>query len=296
MGYKVDFGKVYATAVEHEFRFKIFAENLMKIERHNMRYDEGKETYFTGINKFTDMLHSEFVETMLMDVEEHEGPADVKPLPQVEVPDSFDWRPKGAVTPIKDQGACGSCWAFSAIASTEGAHFIQTGKLVSLSEQNVMDCQTACYSCGGGWEYKGLQYIAQNGGVDTEESYPYTARDGSCHFDPNNVGAVTTGVKYTVPYDEDDLKNAVATIGPISVGIDASPFGSYSGGILKTMACSTSANHAVTVVGYGTENGQDYWLVKNSWGKSWGEEGYVRMARNYNNMCGIAKKPCYPSV
>jgi len=217
------------------------------------------------------------------------------------LPDAIDWRDQGYVTAVKDQGNCGSCWAFSVTGALEGQHKRATGVLVSLSEQNLLDCDDKNYGCDGGLVDVSFRYIKENGGIDTEASYPYRARaQRACHFNRSTVGATETGYVQLKRGDEEVLKMAVATQGPISVAIDASPrsFELYKSGVYNDAACSSDKmNHCVLLVGYGTDpiHG-DYWLVKNSWGMKWGEEGYIRMARDKGNMCGIANEAMYPLV
>ncbi|KAG1696136.1 Cathepsin L [Nymphon striatum] len=219
----------------------------------------------------------------------------------LDLPKTVDWRKEGLVTGVKNQGACGSCWAFSTTGSLEGQHKKKTGKLVSLSEQNLVDCSWAegNLGCGGGLMDSAFQYIKKNKGIDSESSYPYQAEDEKCKYKKADDSAKVTGFVDIPNGDENALKKAVATVGPISVAIDANhpEFMSYSSGILDIPTCSSvDLDHGVLAVGYGTENGKDYWLVKNSWGTSWGMSGYVKMTRNKDNQCGIASKSSYPLV
>lgn len=217
------------------------------------------------------------------------------------LPASIDWRDKGAVTNIKNQRHCGSCWSFAATGAIEGQHFLKTGELLSLSEQNLIDCSRSNgnHGCGGGLTTHGYQYVMQMG-IKSEEAYPYEAFEGDCR---DYVHSPITKVHSFVSIpegDEESLKEALATIGPVAVSIDASGynFHHYKSGIYYDDYCSnTHTNHAVLVVGYGTdEHDRDYYIVKNSWGTSWGEDGYFKLIRNHNNHCGIAKRASYPIV
>merc|ERR1719192_313789 len=220
---------------------------------------------------------------------------------------TVNWIEKGYVTHVKDQGEyCGSCWAFSATGSIEGAHFKSTGKLVSLSEQNLMDCSKVNKGCKGGFAVDAFKYVIAVGGIDNEASYPYnckncneTTPDKTCKFNFSDVGATISSFKRIPANSEMDLQKASATVGPISVAIDAKlpTFTFYKSGVYYDRNCSsTHLGHGVLVVGYGTQGNEDYWLVKNSWGVTWGENGYIKMARNKNNACGIASDASYPVV
>jgi cathepsin L len=213
-----------------------------------------------------------------------------------------DWRQKGYVTPVKNQGQCGSCWAFSATGSLEGQTFKKTGKLVSLSEQQLVDCSGKFGNdgCNGGMVDSAFAYIKANGGLDTEESYPYLAKDDQCHFNPQAVGAKDTGFTDIEQGSESQLQEAVASNGPVSVAIDASheTFQFYKSGVYNEPECSSSQlDHGVLVVGYGqSDAGEAFWIVKNSWGPTWGDSGYIMMSRNKNNQCGIASSASFPLV
>lgn len=308
--WKAMHSKNYSHVMEEKFRMKIYMENRVKIARHNQQAHSGEKSYFMKMNHYGDLLHHEFV--ALMNGFDHAAHRELRASGQsdaitylppafVEIPESVDWREHGAVTPVKDQGQCGSCWAFSTTGSLEGQHFRKTGKLVSLSEQNLVDCSTSFGNngCNGGLMDNAFKYIKANGGIDTEGSYPYEAMDDDCHFNPRSVGADDKGFVDIKPGSETDLARAVATVGPVSIAIDASheTFQFYSHGVYDEPECDESAlDHGVLAVGYGTEDGKDYWLVKNSWSEKWGQDGYIKMSRNRDNQCGIASCASYPVV
>nr|AFQ98385.1 cathepsin L [Rhipicephalus microplus]AGK88364.1 cathepsin L [Rhipicephalus microplus] len=303
--FKTTHKKTYQSHMEELLRFKIFTENSLIIAKHNAKYAKGLVSYKLGMNQFGDLLAHEFARIF----NGHHGtrktggstflpPANVN---DSSLPKAVDWRKKGAVTPVKDQGQCGSCWAFSATGSLEGQHFLKNGELVSLSEQNLVDCSQSFGNngCEGGLMEDAFKYIKANDGIDTEKSYPYEAVDGECRFKKEDVGATDTGYVEIKAGSEDDLKKAVATVGPISVAIDAShsSFQLYSEGVYDEPECSSEdLDHGVLVVGYGVKGGKKYWLVKNSWAESWGDQGYILMSRDNNNQCGIASQASYPLV
>lgn len=301
--FKAQHGKQY-DAKEDAYRRSIWALNLKRVNQHNIEAANGKHRYTVGMNQFADLTSEEFVaiyNSYKSSPKKTVQHTYLKPQ-NVQIPDSVDWRDKGYVTPVKDQGQCGSCWAFSAVASLEGQHFAKTGKLVSLSEQNLVDCSGSFGNegCNGGLMDQAFDYIKANKGIDTEDSYPYKAVDQKCHFKAADVGATVTGYTDIPSGDENALTNAIATIGPISVAIDASnwSFQMYQSGVYDEPNCSTTElDHGVTAVGYGAESdGTKYYIVKNSWNTSWGIKGYILMTRDGSNQCGIATSASYPLV
>nr|AJF94915.1 cathepsin L6 [Nephilengys cruentata] len=289
---------------EDRMRQNMWNDLLRRMFFHNMRYTSKQVPFSMGLNEFSDMDHEEFKNKMTgLDSEKNCQNSSLiyKPPDSPHIPDNVDWRQKGYVTEVQNQGACGACWAFCSIGSLEGQHKRKTGKLVKLSEQNLIDCSKpeGNKGCGGGQMCRALEYAAHTPGVATEASYPFvgTSTDGTCKYANSTVGSPVGGY-LEIPYgDEEALKKAVGLLGPIAAGLDGSPesFRHYSGGIYSDPACSnTTLSHALTVIGYGTEDGTDYWLVKNSWGKSWGQGGFGKLLRNSNNHCGIASRALFP--
>jgi len=287
--------KTYSTD-EFFSRFNTFKANLETIRAHNA---DSTQTFKMGINEFSDLTAAEFKATKLgyihRDNSYYRSKNEVD-LSGVDAPASVDWRNSNAVTPVKNQGQCGSCWAFSTTGSIEGAVAIKTKVLTSLSEQQLVDCshKYGNLGCNGGLMDDGFKYVIANKGLDTEDDYAYTAKGGVCDKtkEAKKHSPITSFVDVKSG-DETALLNAVA-IGPVSVAIEADQlaFQNYKSGILSS-GCGTNLDHGVLVVGYGTENNQDYWIVKNSWGATWGEKGYIRIIRG-KNMCGIAVQPSYP--
>ncbi|XP_064644907.1 procathepsin L-like [Lineus longissimus] len=305
--FKIQHKKQYEES-EETVRRVIWENNLKYIQTHNLEADSGMHTYWLGVNQYADWTSEEFVGFMNGYVmrnrssSEERRPIFMKPSHVTDLPAKVDWRDDGYVTEIKNQGQCGSCWSFSATGSMEGQNFKKTKTLVSLSEQNLMDCskKEGNKGCQGGLMDNAFQYVIKNNGIDTEASYPYTAKNGrKCKYSSDNLGATISSFTDITEGSESDLQSAVATIGPISVAIDAShsSFQLYKTGVYNERRCSsTRLDHGVLAVGYGTYEGKDYWLVKNSWGKSWGMDGYVMMSRNVRNQCGIATSASYPVV
>ncbi|GBM48154.1 Cathepsin L [Araneus ventricosus] len=293
------FGKTYDEQ-EETLRRSILLNRLLSIVKFNLR----NLTYTLGLNKYSDLSHEEYMKHLngyKIGNTSRINPKPFVPPNNTKLPDKVDWRDQGLVTPVKDQGQCGSCWAFSSTGALEGQTKKKTGNLISLSEQNLVDCVSENSGCDGGWMDPAFDQVEKEKGIDTEKSYPYVGIQDSCFFNPLTIGATCKGYVDIPSGDENALKQAVATVGPIAVAIDAEDEGffSYKSGIYDQPNCPNDVGfltHAVLVVGYGTENGLDYWLVKNSWGPTWGMDGYIKMSRNKNNQCGIATKASYPMV
>lgn len=316
--FKDRYNKKYANTVEDKFRFELFVQNKLKIATHNRRQANGLHSYTLGLNKYADMSHHEFVSIMngyKPELRQNTSLEDLHPKvvgeynslnvePNGEMAKYVDWRLNGYVTPVKDQGQCGSCWAFSSTGALEGHYAKKIGAAVDLSEQNLVDCSKKYgnMGCNGGLMENAFKYIRDNHGIDTEESYPYEGHDDKCRFKNRTIGANDKGYVEIPSGNERKLVQAIYTKGPISVAIDASQesFHLYKSGVYDEPNCgneSENLDHGVLVVGYGTDlvHG-DYYIVKNSWSETWGEAGYIKMARNKDNQCGIATNAVYPVV
>jgi len=291
--YVKQFQKQYPT--EEVFaRYNAFKDNMAMIEAH----DESSG-WTMGVNQFTDLTSQEFASIYLgykpRDNEYFRNLNLHVVDPNRPIANDVDWSTKGAVTPVKDQAQCGSCWAFSTTGGVEGAVQIKTGQLVSVSEQQLVDCagSSGNQGCNGGLMDDAFTWIVKNKGIGTEASYPYTARDGSCKTVP--AASTISGFKDIPRSNEKALQSAV-DMQPVSVAIEAdqSGFQHYKSGIFSG-PCGKSLDHGVLAVGYGTDAGKDYWKVKNSWGLSWGDSGYIRLARG-TDLCGIAEAASYPTA
>ncbi|VDK23983.1 unnamed protein product [Taenia asiatica] len=337
IGWKLQHGRVYSEK-EEAYRRGIFARNLLYIKGQNRRFNAGLESYSTGLNQFADLESSEFSERFLGTRPESRAAGKRgriwKALASAaDLPDTVDWRDKNLVTEVKNQGNCGSCWAFSSTGALEGAFAKKTGKLISLSEQQLVDCslKNGNDGCNGGYMSYAFKYLEEHS-IEPESAYPYRATDGPCRYNESLGVGTVTDIGDIPEGNETALMEAVATVGPISIAIDASSLGfmfyrqvatnphlftclrsysfflfvasedsissaHYSHGIYKSHWCSSKfLNHGVLAIGYGKQEGKPYWLVKNSWGTRWGMKGYIMMAKDYHNMCGVASLADFPCV
>jgi cathepsin L len=286
--FKYQHTKIYS-GEEDVTRMNIWHKNVKMVEKHNSE----NHSYTMAINKFSDWTEEEF--QAYLGYQPRGEKTNVKHFQNSATPDAVDFRAEGKVTPPKDQGQCGSCWAFSATGGIEGVWAKNMGELVSVSEQQLVDCAQG--GCNGGHMINGWTSVASNGGIMSEESYPYTAKDGNCHFDDGEVVSHVTGYEEVSPH-ESSMEAALVEIGyPISIGVHAgSSFQHYSSGVYSDNSCKNGQlNHAILVVGYDKTGSEPYWIVKNSWGGAWGDHGYINMKMGIN-ICGIKSDPCYPTM
>lgn len=276
------------TGDEYHFRLGIFLSTSRYIKEFNSK----RHSFRLGLNHLSHLTESEYNSLLGTRVPK------ISDFPRAQssyndVPDSIDWRQLKVVNPVQDQGQCGSCWAFAAVQVAESYWALKSSELIKFSESNIVDCVDVCSGCSGGWSSYGLEYVRrfQHGYFNLLSDYQYVPVTGDCKFDLYpKVGGVGS-IDFAFEYDENDLKSKVGTIGVAAISIDAGhpTFHNYQGGIYDEPACSsTQLDHGVGLVGYGTENNIDYWIVRNSWGNIWGEHGYIRMIRNKDNQCGVA--------
>ena len=286
--------KKYESINEFLARYEVFRRNVMAT------FKEENSLYQTGITKFSDLTKQEFAKIYLNLNYDAMAMANFDPtIVKVSnaAPAAYDWRDYGRVSPVKDQGSCGSCWAFSTVANLEGLYYANKGVMKTFSEQMLVDCDTSDSGCNGGLMEYAFTWLKKNGGIMTDTDYPYKGVKSTCRSDKSKyVDMTITGYKKLgsswstwSAVDEDEVKEFLYETGPLAIALNADPLQTYSSGILDVTStkCPTSGiNHAFTLVGYGTENNVAYWIVKNSWGTSWGEKGYFRIRRG-NGTCGI---------
>ncbi|KAL6841023.1 hypothetical protein ACP4OV_028992 [Aristida adscensionis] len=294
------YGRVYKDAAEKARRYEVFKDNVAFIESFNA----GNHKFWLGANQFADLTNEEFRATKYKGFKPNftrlQTGFRYENLSIDALPTTVDWRTKGAVTPIKNQGQCGCCWAFSAVAAMEGIVKLSTGNLISLSEQELVDCDIHSMDegCEGGWMDSAFDFVIKNGGLTTESGYPYKAVDGKCK-NGSKSAATIKGHEDVPANNEAALMKAVANQ-PVSVAVDAGDrtFQLYSGGVM-TGSCGTELDHGIAAIGYGVESdGTKYWILKNSWGTTWGEHGFLRMEKDISDkrgMCGLAMKASYPT-
>jgi len=298
-GYLSKYGKKYLTNDEYGYRYMVFSNNYRMINEFNQQQNR---TFTLGINQFADLTKEEFQMLYLGYQPLKDGQSNFENFDELSIPKSIDWREKGAVTQVKDQGFCGSCWAFSATGAIEGAYAIKYHKLVEFSEQQLVDCSGDYENmgCNGGLMTQAFEYVKDNG-LQTEEEYPYLADNLQCR---HRYNATVNLKKYiSIPENNNHVLAKAVARGPVSVGVDAASnfFHFYLSGVINTEECFSHLNHGVLIVGYGTdeESGLDYWLVKNSWGPQWGDHGYLKIKKDHIKsigICGIAKDASLPIV
>jgi len=292
--WKVQYDRAYESSGDEMVKKAIFVENYNKIRAHN---SNPENTFTMALNQFGDLTAEEFKEEVRCMEKSSNAfgdeycPSARNCQPFEGGPSSVDWRDKGAVTPVKNQGQCGSCWAFSTTGSLEGLYYLNNDNLLSFSEQELVDCSSSCYGCNGCFPYIAMEYTASHG-IVLESEYPYNAAQGDCNMPSDQPHKVNSGYRCVAQSSVEDMQGAVAGQ-PVSIAIEAdqSTFQFYNSGII-TSGCGDSLDHAVLIVGYDMD--EKYWIVKNSWGSSWGEDGYVRISTNEDanggyGVCGILR-------
>jgi C1A family cysteine protease len=291
-------GKAYGAQSDYQYRLGVYAQNYSKVNKKNSE----KRSYRLALNKFADMSAEEFRAQYLGMQGESTRAKNVIDLSHVQVSSEVDWTNEGAVTPVKDQGQCGSCWAFSTTGSLEGLAYIQSNWLWYFSEQQLVDCASSYGNagCSGGLMDHAFLYTAAKGN-NLEAEYAYTAQDGTCKEDVELKARIINKGHADVAINDNDALKAAISMQPVSVGIEADDFQFYHSGVFSDWdQCGDQLNHGVLAVGYGTDSasGKMFWKIKNSWGGSWGESGFFRLERKETGegICGITKNASYPTT
>jgi len=289
LGYITQYGKSYSSVAEYEMRLRNFAVKHAAIEEHN----QSGESYRLGHNKMSDWTEEEYEAILTY----QPGMYNVtSTFDKVGATTPIDWRSSGCVSPIQDQGQCGSCWAFSSVSALESDYCIANGTLFKLSEQQLVDCVKLCFGCNGGNQSLAFNYYESHYAM-SESSYPYTAKTGTCQYNANNVTAVKTTSWVGVTGGQPDAMKAALVNNPLAVAIQANQlsFQMYTSGIFTNTNCGTQLDHATNVVGWGNSNGMDYWIMRNSWGVTWGMSGYMEIEIVAGaGLCGIQMQPLFP--
>lgn len=283
--------KHFATSSEDQYRFAVFKENYNKI----LLVNASQGSYKLALNQFADMTHPEV--KVQLNAKLDSSPRDEEFLDTSNLPKSVDWRKTGAVTSIKDQGACGSSWAWGVAGSIEGLAFNNKLDTSDVSVQQMVDCTTIATwgnnGCEGGYMTTTFKYLEIYGWM-AEKDYKYTAELAKCKYDPKLVAGHNKSFKSVIP-DYDVQLMAALVKGPVATAVDMNNGYMYKGGVFTGCEPGTAPNHGILAVGYGSENGQDFWILKNTWGANWGEEGFIRIARGSPNDCGVRKMASYPT-
>lgn len=313
--YAHHFGKVYSSVEEHNTRYAAFLQSAQRIDEKNEEHLKatGRDEKIFGFTKFSDLTPEEFKSYYLnykrsaRPTQPRHSTIEVAATSKL-LKDSVDWRNEGAVTPVKNQEQCGGCWAFSTTEAIESQFFMSTGKLLELSVQQIISCDTNDAGCSGGDPPTAYQYVEGAGGLELDSTYPFSSgngNNGTCQVNNGSLVVSVSSFNFAVPectsgscsnQDETALANALAQVGPMSICIDATPWQDYTGGVMSS-GCPGAANdldHCVQLVGYDTSASPPYWIVRNQWGTSWGEDGYIRLEYNHGNVCGVADEASYP--
>jgi cathepsin F len=286
--WKAQYNKQYSTVEEEASRFETFKLSVDRVQARNSK--SGSATF--GLTKYADLTPEEFKSTYLGYIRPERSDVGVLSPKDVDVPQTLDWRTKNMVTPVKNQEQCGSCWAFSVTENIESMYCmknqIDCNTFPPLAPQEIVDCDTVDQGCNGGDPPTAYQFVMQEGGMEDESDYPYTAQDGTCAFQANLVKVTISNWQYaTQNSDETTMQNNLVSWGPLSICVDAEPWQDYTGGVLMASDCSNQLDHCVQLVGYDMTQSTPFWIVRNSWGTDWGENGYIRLQYGQDT-CGCA--------